>query len=250
MRYRMVAAAAVALLAAGMQAGIKSVTPVPQEPATNSWWMRRFENEKKLAGTGEYQVIFIGDSITDFWGYPDRGLDIWNRHFTNGAMRAINAGISGDRTEHVLWRIGHGLLDGMRKAKAVILMIGTNNTGHRPLDDEKPAATILGVRLVIDSIREKCPQAVIIVHPILPRSANPEDEPRVRNETVNAAIKEYIAGKDKMVWCDFNDRLLLPGGRLSKTIMPDLLHPGAYGYEVWAAAVVPEIEKALGIQEK
>ena len=58
-----------------------------------------------------------------------------------------------------------------------------------------------------------------------------------------------VLRRAKFVWCDFNDRLLLPGGTLSKTMMPDLLHPGPYGYEIWAAAVVPELKKALGIRQ-
>ena len=231
------------LVAAGVvEAGLRALNPVPQDGATNSWWMTRFEQEKALAKTGEYPIIFIGDSITHLWDSPKCGLAVWNANFTNAPLRAINAGISGDRTEHVLWRLRHGQLDGMKNAKAVVFMLGTNNTW------DKPAATALGLEVILDTIREKCPNAAVIVHPIFPRGADAKDPARLRNEAVNEALRRYVAGKPKFVWCDFNDRLLLPGGALSKTMMPDLLHPGPYGYEIWAAAVVPELKKALGVK--
>ena len=237
------------LVAAGMaEAGLRALNPVPRGKSTNDWWIARFEQEKALAKTGEYPIVFIGDSITHLWDSPKHGLAVWNANFTNAPLKAINAGIGGDRTEHVLWRLRHGQLDDMKNAKAVVFMLGTNNSGHFKVEDEKPAATALGLEVILDTIREKCPNATIIVHPIFPRGPDAKDSTRLRNETVNEALRRYVVGKPKFVWCDFNDKFLLPGGALSKTMMPDLLHPGPYGYEIWAAAVVPEIKKALGVK--
>ena len=240
---KLLALAAFVLMIPASEAGLRALNPVPQNANTNSWWMKRFEAQKALAKTGEYPIIFIGDSITHFW--ESAGRAVWNANFTNAPFKAINAGISADRTEHVLWRLRNGMLDGMKNAKAVVFMLGTNNAGHFKLEDEKPAATMLGLEVILDTIREQCPNATIVVHPIFPRGADAKDPTRLRNETVNAALKEYVAGKPKFVWCDFNDKLLLPGGGLSKTIMPDRLHPGPYGYEVWAAALKPVLSKAV-----
>ena len=99
------------------QGALRSVTPaVPDAPWTKGWWMPRHEQKMQLVKAGGAPIVFLGDSITHFW--EDRGRDVWNRYFASGRYRAINLGFSGDRTEHVLWRIEQGELDGYA-AKAV-----------------------------------------------------------------------------------------------------------------------------------
>lgn len=227
---RILALFALAIAAFDVFAANLAFKPVPRDSDPNGWWMKRHESRLKLAEAGGGDVVFIGDSITHGW--ESSGRRQWDNYFTNMPYRAINLGYSGDRTEHVLWRIENGELDGY-KAKAVVLMIGTNNGGANPIMD-----TILGIREIILRIREKQPQAKIILHPIFPRGETRDSNRRVVNAAVNREICKY-ADNQNVFWVDFTDRFLTADGKILPDIMPDFLHPRAYGYELWAAAVLP-----------
>ncbi len=227
-------------VAAVAGADIRAVTPVPQNADTNSWWMKRHAQKLERVKAGGSRVVFIGDSITHFW--EGNGRAQWEKYFAGAPYHALNLGYSADRTEHVLWRLDHGELDGY-EAKAVVLMIGTNNTGHWPFEKEPPADTIIGVRAVLDKIRAKQPGAKIVLCPIFPRGATAQDPCRVRNDVVNREIRKFADGK-AVLWCDFTARFLAPDGTLPAETFPDRLHPAASGYETWAAGILPFIEYA------
>lgn len=233
--------AAFAALFAGtlLAANVTSITPVPQSEKPDHWWTKRFAEKQELVKKGGSKVVFIGDSITHFL---ENG-DAWKSRLAVAPYNALNLGFSGDRTEHVLWRLDHGELDGY-KAKAVVLMIGTNNTGHRSRADESPIDTIIGINEIIRKIRSKQPQAKIILHPIFPRGERADDPMRARNDTVNASIRQLADDRD-IFWCDFNDRLIQPDGTLSKEIMPDFLHPSAKGQQIWVDSLMPTLNKVL-----
>ncbi len=82
---------------------------------------QKFLNETKSMGSS-IKLIFYGDSITEGWEWASQS--IWNQHY--GSMHAVNYGIGGDITQHVIWRINNGEVDGLTP-KVVVLMIGTNN---------------------------------------------------------------------------------------------------------------------------
>ena len=105
-------------------AELRSITPAPQD---GDWWSRRHADKMKLVQAGGERIVFLGDSITHFW--EGAGKDVWKKYFARGRYKALNLGFSADRTEHVLWRISNGEFDGY-VAKAIVLMIGTNNAGH------------------------------------------------------------------------------------------------------------------------
>ncbi|MBQ7189083.1 MAG: hypothetical protein IJR99_06665 [Kiritimatiellae bacterium] len=218
-----------------------SVNPVPQSADANSWWQKRFAQKHELVKAGGSKIVFIGDSITHFW--EGNGKAQWEKYFAGEPYRALNLGYSADRTEHVLWRLDHGELDGY-SPEVIILMIGTNNTGHHKIDDEPPMDTVIGIKAVLDKIRQKAPQARIILHPIFPRGEKPDDGFRVRNEIVNKEIRRF-ADDRSIVWCDFNDQLLTTDGILTAEMMKDRLHPGPVGYEIWAKSVIPVINRCL-----
>ena len=220
---------------------IRALTPAqPTEEWATSWWSRHFaELQKYIAAGGGSQVVFIGDSITNNWQGP--GKAAWKKYFAGEPYRALQLGFSGDRTEHVLWRIDHGEFDGY-EAKAIVVAIGTNNTGHTP--HEPPADTILGVKAVVDRLLEKQPNARVILHAIFPRGEFPDDPGRVQNAVVNREIMKLADGR-RVVWCDINPQFLLPDGRLPKMLVPDFLHPGPMGYELWANAVMPLLDRIL-----
>ena len=236
----------VALAASSAAWAQLAVTPsLPDKPWTNKMWLPRFDAKRELAATGRYDVVFIGDSITHGW--ERRGTNVWAKNYADGKYRALNCGISGDRTEHVLWRLNHGQLDGT-DPKAVVLMIGTNNTGHRDRWQEPPTDTILGIHSILDVLKRKFPNAKVVLHPIFPRGATTNDPMRVRNDLVNSVIRKFADGK-RVIWCDFNSRLLTADGVLEKSMMPDLLHPGEAGYQIWAEALNPYLDYALGYSQ-
>ena len=248
--------AVVLSLSATAFAGFRAVTPASDDGGwRKDWWMPR--HEQKLAeiaawtnevasadGEKEIPVVFLGDSITHYW--ETRGAAVWAEYFAHGAHRAIDLGFSGDRTEHVLWRIAHGEFDGYR-AGTVVLMIGTNNTGHFPREQETPAETIAGVRAVLDALRAKQPTAKIVLCSVFPCDTSADGQRRVRNFAVNEGIRRFCDGV-WIHWCPIYDQFLEADGTLTAEIMPDALHPGETGYRIWAKAVIPAIDRARAVR--
>ena len=187
---------------------------------------------------GGAPFVFIGDSIT--CGFETgAGREVWAKYFggKDAPFPAINLGFGGDCTEQVLYRIAHGELDGY-EAKAVVLMIGTNNTGHRDETEEPPVDTVLGVKACVDAIRARQPKAKIVLCSIFPRGATAQDEARRRNDVVNRELRKFADGRH-VFWCDLSHRLMRTDGTLPTELFPDLLHPSELGYEIWASAVIP-----------
>ena len=140
------AAAFCAMWRGSCEAADATVAQVPVAQWTRSWWMPRFEAKRALANGGGYDVVFIGDSITQGW--EGRGRRVWQERFESPGCRALNCGFDGDRTEHVLWRLLHGQLGSLRP-KAFVVMVGTNNTGHHDLQEETPIDTSAGIRAIV-----------------------------------------------------------------------------------------------------
>ena len=231
-----------ALSIASASAAIRAVTPAAWNGDPGCWQMKRHAEKMAAVAAGGAKVVFIGDSITHFW--ESHGKSQWKKYFADGRRRALNLGTSADRTEHVLWRLKEGgELDGY-EAKCILLMIGTNNSGHFPLEKEPPVDTILGVREILNVIAEKQPNARTILTSIFPRGADANDPVRRRNDVVNKEISKFADGK-RVIWCDFSDKFLDADGRLSRELFPDLLHPSARGYEIWASAVIPLVDAVL-----
>lgn len=218
------------------------------QPVLHPGTEARHESFNVISKKGEAQLVFLGDSITHGW--EKGGKEVWEK--TWAPLNAANFGIGGDRTEHVLWRLDHGNFDGL-KPKEIVIMIGTNNTGHqgRPQKELNDAVyqctaqqTAEGVKAIITKLQAKCPEAKILLLAIFPRGATPEDKLRKQNEETNAIIKGFADNK-KVYFMDINAKFLEADGTLSKEIMPDLLHPNAKGYEIWAEAIEPKVKELL-----
>lgn len=210
---------------------------VPESRMDTTFWKERHDRFNAQAKAGGFDVLFIGDSITQGWEGP--GKIEWAQKIA--PFKAANFGISGDCTEHVLWRFAHGNLEGTLNPKVIILMIGTNNTG---VQKSKPEETAAGIGAVCAKLHKRFPTAKILLFAIFPRGAEVIAPLRQVNDKVNKIIAQY-AGHWNITFVDINAKFLGPDGTLSKEIMPDLLHPNPKGYTIWADALVPEIRAAL-----
>jgi lysophospholipase L1-like esterase len=214
-----------------------AIVPEPREAG----WVKRHEGFVEIAKKGGIDVLFLGDSITDFWRREQTekqvgGKKVWDANFAG--LRAANFGISGDRTQHVLWRLENGELQGI-KPKVVVLMIGTNNTGFErdgTTPRNTPAETIEGIKAVVQKLRTTLPQTKILLLAVFPRGEKPDNPQRQQVAQINTAIAKLGDGKN-VRFLDIGPKFLNPDGTMSKDIMPDFLHPGETGYEIWAKAI-------------
>jgi lysophospholipase L1-like esterase len=197
-------------------------------------WFSKFagnlENSRKM---GAINLIFEGDSITDSWQTKGRGQEVWDQHYAK--LQAFDFGISGDRTENVLWRLQNGQVDGLHP-KMVALMIGTNNANNSP---EQIAE---GIKAIVGEYQKRCPGVVVLLQGVFPRGALATDPARAKIKAINQIISQMGDGKT-VIYVDFGDKFLEPDGSISKDIMPDFLHPSAKGYQIWADAIQPVIDK-------
>mgnify|MGYP000235822487 CR=1 FL=1 len=212
---------------------------LPEHRNNQGWWKKRNNAKNKAAAAKAHELIFIGDSITH--SFETAGKATWDKFYAK--RNALNLGFSGDRTEHVLWRLNHGNLRNQKKAKVAVVMIGTNNTGHKKQD---PAETAQGIQMIVSTLRARCPNAKILLLGVFPRGAHPDDPLRKINVEINKRIANLADGK-RIHFLDISDQFLNKEGFLTKEMMPDALHPKQKGYKVWAEAIEPTLNK-LGIK--
>ena len=204
-------------------------------------WMKRHEGFVDIAKKGDVQILFMGDSITDAW----RGKaaePAWKKYFE--LLKSANFGIGGDRTEHVLWRLQNGELDGIQP-KVVVLMIGTNNTGSNSAEEIAE-----GIKAIVKTIHEKSKDSKVLLLGVFPRGENNKS---TKQHPKIAAINKLIAplddGGKTVKYLDIGEKFLLPGGMLTRDIMPDVLHLSAKGYEIWGEAIAPTVREMAGIKD-
>lgn len=207
-----------------------AIKPVPRDGN----WSKRQDVLNSRVKDGKAELLFIGDSITQGW--EGNGKDVWAKHFAS--RNAVNLGIGGDRTQHVLWRLDNGNINGI-KPKLAVIMIGTNNAR-----DNKPEETAAGVTAIVTKLREKLPETKILLLAIFPRGADKENPLRQTNIKVNEQIAKLADGK-MVEYLDIGPKFLAEDQTLSKEIMPDLLHLSVKGYEIWAEAIEPHVARMM-----
>lgn len=210
------------------------------------WWHPHFSARmKELKAAGGAKIVFFGDSITHDWT-SKKGKAAWEKYFATEPGRAFNFGLSGSHTENALWFVENGALDGY-EAKAVVVMIGTNNTGHHKIEEESPVDTLLGIRGVIEAIHRKQPKARIVLMPILTRGDKP-GKLRERNEKINAWLPQFADGKS-VIYFDMNDLFLNADGTIKEGLTTDTCHLSPQGFELWGKTMKPLIDKILAAKE-
>lgn len=222
--------------AAESVSGNSAIKPVPRDDK----WVARHDGFVAEAKKGGIDLLFLGDSITDGW--RTRGKNVWNKYWA--PLKAANFGISGDRTQHVLWRMQNGELDGL-KPKLVVVMIGTNNTGKER--DGKPRNTtpeiIEGVTTVVKGLRTQLPESKVLLLAVFPRGQKGQP---IRDQLgeINAALAKLDDGK-RVKFLDIGPKFLEADGTLPIDIMPDLLHPNEKGYQIWAEAIEVTVKEMM-----
>ena len=206
---------------------------VKPEPRDGNW-MKRHDGFNARVKQGDVDLLFIGDSITQGW--EGAGKAAWADRYSK--RKAVNLGIGGDRTQHVLWRLDNGNIDGIHP-KAAVLMIGTNNSGSNT-----PEEIADGVKAIVAKLRKSLPETKILVLAIFPRGADDKDARRQTNAKANALVAP-IADDKNVFFLDIGPKFLAADGSLSKEIMPDLLHLSPKGYTIWADSIEAQLATLL-----
>ncbi|HEY4329834.1 MAG TPA: GDSL-type esterase/lipase family protein [Phycisphaerae bacterium] len=229
-------------------------TPRLRNGTTDNGWIGIHNRLVTTAKGGNIDLYFEGDSITDYWGrnsaaQPYKGN--FDKHFAG--WNAGDFGVAADRTEHVLWRITNGELDGV-KPKVIVLLIGTNNL---PKDQgvyapKTPAEDAAGVKAILDVMRQKQPQAKILLISVFPRedkisAANPDykEDLKPKVKELNALLAKFDDGK-QIKFLDIYGKFLDAEGKLLPGTFADRLHPTEKGYDIWAEAMDPILTEWLG----
>jgi beta-glucosidase len=194
-------------------------------------WLKLHEAHVRTVrdNQGPVDVLLVGDSITIQWG------DSWKRHFPD--RTAVNIGIGGDKTQNVLWRLDHGGVEGLQP-RTIVLMIGNNNMFFTAETGIEAAAR--GIVMCVRNLREKFPQAKIVVAKILP-AHGPGNRFYEDIRKTNAALDLEKLTEDPRVslldlWQDFTQ----PDGTLLKELFTaDGIHLSAAGYAVYATRLKP-----------
>ncbi len=219
-----------------------AVDPTAAIPKTGSErFFKLHESFLARAKSAPIGVLFLGDSITEGW---NKAPHIWEHYF--GKYQPANFGIGGDQTQHVIWRIESGELDGI-SPKVVVLMLGTNNSGAHTAE-----AIAAADRKIVQMIRTRLPGTKVLLLAIFPRglrrnSQGVSDEWEKRMEVIRAVNAELATLDDgNMIrFLDINARFLGNDGTIPSSIMPDQLHPNAAGYQIWADAMQPLLEEMM-----
>lgn len=223
------------LVATGASALAQAANPATT-PVIRDEWRTRHEGYNATARKGGVDLLFLGDSITQGWN--GNGKNVWTERYR--PLKAANFGISGDRTEHVLWRVQNGNLEGINP-KVVVLMIGTNN-----LPRNSGPETAEGIEAIVREIRGRLPESKVLLLGVFPRGGRPEGDwaARATMADINKTISGLADGQ-RVFFLDIGESFLEPDKTISKEVMYDALHLTAKGYQIWADAMQPTLDSLL-----
>jgi len=199
-------------------------------PALNPRFQEKHEANLDVARGGNIDVLFMGDSITDWWrteSGPYAGKPVFDEYFAD--MKVANFGIAGDTTQGILYRLQNGEGEGYTP-RAIMLMIGTNNTRANLAGEIAE-----GVGAIVLDMQTRWPQAKILLLGIFPRST-PDNPVREKLAQINTVIARLDDG-EQVFYRDIGAIFLDAKGEISTDIMSDGLHPTTRGYRLWAEAV-------------
>lgn len=210
------------------------VTTVDQ-PAANSWFLPANAEIDAAAAQSNPQVMFLGDSLT--FGWTVYGTNAWTQHFSQ--LQPLNAGIPGDMTQNILWRLDHGLLNGIHP-KLVVLMAGINNV---PFNSAADIAA--GIQAIVNKLHEELPETKVLVMGVLPTGTNADYPSRQIEAEINSTLRPIADGVNTF-YADITPALLdADGTQRQGVFFPDQIHLTSEGYQIYAQALAPLVEQLV-----
>jgi lysophospholipase L1-like esterase len=215
---------------------LQPITPCfrPKSDKYYQWAMDRHNELVKEAEEQDIEVAFYGDSLIQF--LDD---DVWNRDAK--PIKAGNFGISSDRVENLLWRLQNGELNGLRRLKVAVVMIGSNNYGS----PSSAASIASGIEMVLKTIHQRQPRAQILLLGLSPEGWNKEDESRRQIKAINVLLAGFKARQLCDDYLDWGDALLNVDGSMNRKLSKDGCHYSKAGSEAFFKAVKPAILNCL-----
>jgi lysophospholipase L1-like esterase len=217
--------------------------PQINQPCMNPLFLRGIEHCYKRR---RYRRYFRGDSTPG--GGKDRLSGAQEELGSNfHGWNAANFGWGGDTTRNVLWRLTNGELDGVNP-KIVVIMVGTNNVGKDPPQNDGDARVedvARGIRAIFDVVREKAPAAKIVLMGITPRNDDGGTAAMPTIDKINNRISTFADG-ESIVYLNINEKLANDKGKLFEGVTEDGLHLSIKGYQLWADALKPIFTQWLG----
>lgn len=211
---------------------LKTCIPVQAPPGK---WGADYHDTMLSREPKNMKIMFLGDSITMYWqNLPgvENGGKTWDKYYKG--LTAGNYGISGDKTEHVLWRLTKGGdLQGVCP-RVIVLLIGINNL----YQGDSPEDTAEGIRTIVNLLRYQLPRSKIMLMAVFPSKQAADDPMRGKIKKVNAII-EKLADRQNIFFLDIGHAFLEKDGSISRTILRDYIHLTAAGYARWAEAMNP-----------
>jgi beta-glucosidase len=208
-------------------------------PSLSNGFMGKHQANLAVAAQGDSELLLMGDSITDFWRSETgqfAGKAVLDKYF--GKWKVANFGIAGDTTQGVLYRLQNGEGKGF-KPRAVMLMIGTNNTGRN-----SAAEIAEGIGAVVLELQKDFPDAKILLLGVFPRGRS-TDPVRGTISQINTIVSRLHDGK-RVHYLDIGPKFLDAEGNIPADVMSDGLHPSTKGYEIWAEAVNAKLTELMG----
>ena len=204
------------------------------------WWMERHQTILSRLSK-DPELILIGNSIFHSLDNENR-QEVWEKYLDQ--YRTVNMGISGDRTENVIWRLQNGSLENINPKVAVIL-IGTNNTdGNHYLNISTPEELAGGIWKIWEIVEEKLPETKILIMGILPYGYKPNHRNNI-NKATNSHISKFPEKNPNIHYTDICQVYLDNEGNVRDELMPDYLHPDSAGHLLMFETLQEDIAKLM-----
>lgn len=183
---------------------------------------------------GEKRVVYMGDSITDFWVRNDSTFFKSNNY--------IDRGISGQTTGQMLVRFRQDVID--LKPAAVIILAGINDIAENN-GPEKMSDIFGNIVSMVELARVN--KIKVVISSVLPAAAfpwRPAIDPKDKVKELNGFLKDY-ATKNNIVYLDYFTPMANTDRGLSPELAKDGIHPTLAGYQIMEPLAKKAIEQAL-----